>query len=313
LNEGLILSQYMAHFMDNQIKKRGSGPGLEPGARAMVVYANFYQFGRGETVCNGPVESRMLLWCRSGTGSVEINDALHSVLPGRFFILPWGHTVAYRADQEDPFNLGGVHIIPEYAEGVRPVFEVAHHAASRWSGCPERRDADCGIGKGLLTGSLAGLPGLHHLLEYTAARFAEAVLTEGVARQQAGLLLAEIKRILARTGTGAAPFPDVFERMLEFVRHHPARPLALAELADFSGLSRASVARLFRRHLGCSAGEWILAWKMEQAAYLLRTRRLSVAQAGALSGFPDPAYFSRRFQTFFGRNPLEFRNSVRPL
>src|SRR5689334_17376070 len=99
----------------------GAGHGMYipimPASSPVVLLANHYQFGPGETVVNGPVASCMQLWCRAGGGSVAWDGSGQRLEPGCALLLPWGHRIAYRADRRDPFLVSGVHVVPSARRG----------------------------------------------------------------------------------------------------------------------------------------------------------------------------------------------------
>jgi len=57
-------------------------------ARGAVVDANYYQFGSGQRLANGPVQSRMLLWCEAGGGRCVIDGVASEMTPNQFVLLP---------------------------------------------------------------------------------------------------------------------------------------------------------------------------------------------------------------------------------
>ena len=79
----------------------------------LVVLANYYQFKSNQIVKQPCVESRMFLSCESGRGRVYVAGHWHEVQQDDFFILPWRHTIHYQADQQIPFLLSGIHVIPD--------------------------------------------------------------------------------------------------------------------------------------------------------------------------------------------------------
>ncbi len=101
--------------------------------------------------------------------------------------------------------------------------------------------------------------------------------------------------------------PDRRARIQAFVQEHLDRPVGLAGLAAHLGLSRSRCAHAVREIFGCSFGELLREQQLAEAARLLATTRLSVAEIAALTGHADPNYFSRRFAAAQGLPPLRYR------
>ncbi|MCC6696013.1 MAG: helix-turn-helix domain-containing protein [Candidatus Hydrogenedentes bacterium] len=109
----------------------------------------------------------------------------------------------------------------------------------------------------------------------------------------------------------ASPPPADLLRILRYIVNNISGTHGLHELTAYSGLSRATIGRLFKRYLRCAPGEWILQRRMEEAQRLLRTSAMHVSDVGAAVGIDDPYYFSKLFKKACGISPLEYRKSHR--
>lgn len=285
---------------------RNSRQNAHPFAQAAVVYANYAQFGPGERILNPRVMSRMVLWCKAGTGEVTINGNTFPFEAGHYLFLPWQHSVHYRAGKDDPFLLAGVHLIP-LLTGKRPlVYEVAHTDNHPLAHVSYRRDIAVSELDMIQPGRLDDHPPLAHLLEYIVTVFVRANPPEWLARQMARQLLGEMLHARLQSGQARNSQSLEMDRIRQYVSTRLHRPLSLRDLVEFTRLSPSTVGRLFRDNLGTTPVAWLLRLKMERAQFLFRTRRLSVAQVGAQVGFPDPYYFSKCFKKATGFAPREF-------
>ena len=89
--------------------------------------------------------------------------------------------------------------------------------------------------------------------------------------------------------------------------------LSLAEELRREPYSPTHLRRLYKEQIGCSPMETLMALRIRRAKTLLTDENglpVSVAQVAALSGFPDPYYFSRIFKQYVGCSPREYRRSV---
>ncbi len=131
-------------------------------------------------------------------------------------------------------------------------------------------------------------------MEETAIRLAESVLA-------------------AMGGTGGAagaPSPRDQRRISAALRHieeHAEEPLGLAELAAAAAMSKYHFLRSFRRIVGVTPYELLLATRMRRAAVRLRTTTLPVSTIAFDAGFGDLSTFNRRFRTLFGASPRAWR------
>jgi AraC-like DNA-binding protein len=91
---------------------------------------------------------------------------------------------------------------------------------------------------------------------------------------------------------------------LQATHHAPAHPWTVSELAAISGLSRASLARLFRRVLGQPPLQYLTDWRMTLARDLLRDdERTTLAQLAQRTGYASPYAFAAAFRRHHGVQP----------
>ncbi|KAF1049832.1 helix-turn-helix transcriptional regulator [Xylophilus sp.] len=101
---------------------------------------------------------------------------------------------------------------------------------------------------------------------------------------------------------------DALARVRAHVARHLTDPgLSLAGAAAAAFLSPNHLAHLLRKETGRSFTEMVLERRMALARSLLVSTRKPVADVARAAGFNDAAYFSRRFQRFFGMAPRDWR------
>lgn len=274
---------------------------------AAMLMASCYVFRGGERIGQHVVESRMLLWCRSGRGGVVVNGEKFALLPGDFMLLPWGRSISYAADVDDPYVLGGIHVIPDYSREQEIVFSVAHGVEDELYGCAGRRDAAIAGLPDMLLGSMARVSNLEHFAEYAVGYFQRGDPSGEQARMLGRLWVEEMIAVADELPRGGEMLPMGLREMLEYIHEHIGERLWLEDLAEYSGCSVSSVGRMFRRHLGCTALEWITRAKLDYAGRLLTSTRDSVAKVGQMVGIDDAYYFSKLFKKHKGMTASVYR------
>ena len=81
-------------------------------------------------------------------------------------------------------------------------------------------------------------------------------------------------------------------------------------LAKILGMSRMHLHRHLKRYLGVSATGAIRKARLERAKYLLAHTNNTIQKVALLSGYQDPAYFSRVFRKETGFAPSKFRYAI---
>ena len=101
----------------------------------------------------------------------------------------------------------------------------------------------------------------------------------------------------------------LMSQLLDELKQHPERWWTVKDLAEYCQLSVDQFRRNFRRYTGISPKQYIEDLKLRQAALLLTSSRIPVAEVAARFGYQDPYHFSRRFKLRFGISPGQYRKT----
>jgi len=175
---------------------------------------------------------------------------------------------------------------------------------------------------------LAGLPPIFkvsirddptgHWLEQSI-RF--SVDDAGTARPGGDAVLAKLSEVLfvetlrryvagwpeGRTGWLAGARDPEIGRALAAMHRRPAHPWTLADLAKEAGISRSVFAERFRQLLDEPPMTYLITWRLQLGARMIRTSNLSIAQVAAEVGYESEPAFNRAFKRAFGVPPARFR------
>ena len=101
--------------------------------------------------------------------------------------------------------------------------------------------------------------------------------------------------------------PENLHYLLSYMDQHYMQPLTLDYLAEFSGINKYYLCKLFQKHLGLSPKEYLLLLRIEGAKKLLLNATLPANKIGAMVGITDENYFYRLFKSKVGMSANEFR------
>ena len=90
---------------------------------------------------------------------------------------------------------------------------------------------------------------------------------------------------------------------VELMEANIKEPISQEELAEYVGLSRRQLQRLFQRHLLCAPSRYYLQLRLQRARELLRQTNLSLVEISSLCGFVSTSHFSKSYKEFFGHSP----------
>ena len=107
------------------------------------------------------------------------------------------------------------------------------------------------------------------------------------------------------------PRHSAVARARQLLDDEPAQPWTVTELADACGVSRSTLAELFRAEVGLPPYEYLLERRVERAAELLTTTPYSVSEVAAQVGFSSRVQLARHFRRLRGVAPQRWRTGPR--
>jgi AraC family transcriptional regulator len=125
------------------------------------------------------------------------------------------------------------------------------------------------------------------------------------------LVLQLIAETWRRKTALADPHPRWLRHAEEFLREQFAQPLTLAAVAQSAGVHPVYLASSFRRHYGCSIGDYVRRCRVEFASREISTSQASLAEVALAAGFSNQSHFTRVFSQITGMSPARYRRAFR--
>lgn len=95
-------------------------------------------------------------------------------------------------------------------------------------------------------------------------------------------------------------------KAMEYIEHNYTQHLSVQDIADYVGISRSQLYRLFMEQYQQSPIHIIMEYRIRQACQLLKNTKLSISSVAYSVGFEDNLYFSRVFKKSMGLSPKEY-------
>ena len=105
--------------------------------------------------------------------------------------------------------------------------------------------------------------------------------------------------------------PAWLDGVRDRLRDDPRRLPTLEELATEAGVSRAHLARAFRRHTGRTIGDFVRRLRVERARGLLARTELPLSRVAFEAGFADQSHMNRLVLELLGVTPGGLRKGAR--
>jgi AraC family L-rhamnose operon transcriptional activator RhaR len=106
------------------------------------------------------------------------------------------------------------------------------------------------------------------------------------------------------------PIHPAVREAVTLLEERPSHNWSLKELAENLHLDQFYLSRLFKNHVGLPPITYLACLRAELAATLLVRTGLPVARIGDEVGWTDPNYFARRFKSYFGISPSNYREEA---
>lgn len=241
-----------------------------------------------------------LIYCMDGIGKILIDGEAHLLFPGDFAcILPQQvHSIDSASEPFSYCNLLFRFSLLETPSPENPAYQKYFAPFADGTLCiPPILKKDTLAGKELKAAILPLLntdetPSLLRIKSrlYAAMEIFYQTATPAPAKSnaahKAGLLLRSVIR---------------------YIDEHYAQPIHIAQAAAYCGYSDSHFMRLFSELTGTSFSQYLIRFRLEKAAGLLRTSRLSVLEIALSCGFPNASYFTRTFQRQYHVTPSRYR------
>ena len=98
---------------------------------------------------------------------------------------------------------------------------------------------------------------------------------------------------------------------VNFMELNYMEDITMEDVADYCGLNRSYLGRLFRESMNQTPQHFLMYYRMKQAAELLKLTDKPISEIGKACGYGNQLHFSRAFKNIFGISPNFYRRKER--
>lgn len=106
---------------------------------------------------------------------------------------------------------------------------------------------------------------------------------------------------------GDNDLPEDMKYLICYMNNNYMHLLSLDQLAEFVGISKFQLIRVFRKYMGVTPQEYLIRLRTRKAKELLETTDIPVNKIGCIVGVENSNYFYHLFKKRFGKTPKEYR------
>ena len=118
-------------------------------------------------------------------------------------------------------------------------------------------------------------------------------------------LLVEIGRAISAVQSEKA----LFAKSIRYINEFYYKPIRITELAKMENVSMTTYNLHFKRQMGMSPTQYILALRMHSAKELLESSKLPIRDIGAMCGYDDFNFFTKVFKKYTNKSPSAYRKN----
>ena len=126
-------------------------------------------------------------------------------------------------------------------------------------------------------------------------------------------LLEIIWRVIHAEQETQEPHPNYFlgRKIKAYIDAHYREPLTMRQISEALGMSESYISHVFKDMLGCPPMQYALRKKIGEAQTLLISTDYSITQIAQIVGFDAQSHFNKRFSSYVGISPGQFRKNYR--
>lgn len=225
---------------------------------------------------------------RSGKGTFVRNNESYHLETGNAFLIAPLESTAYQADETDPWFYTWIGFDGPAVETLL---------------APTCFQDSCVFNRSMSSEELHLFLKLLHQLLVTW----ETSGPDSYALMGQFLEILEFMKTPPRTqlGTEAAGY---LEKAKAYINSNYSYPIRISDVAQFVGIDRTYLYRLFMETEKTSPKQYLLRLRMRTALKLLRSTTYNITEIAYYCGFNDSAAFCNRFKEHFGESPRSFRH-----
>lgn len=117
----------------------------------------------------------------------------------------------------------------------------------------------------------------------------------------------ELLSLFAMRKLEEQPKHSLHTRILEYLEQDFERKLTIADLENYTGISKMTLIRMVKKHTGMTPMQYRTARKMERAVYFLQVPEMTIKEIAYRLGYCSQFYFTEEFKRLMGYSPTAYR------
>lgn len=225
-----------------------------------------------------------------GKGTFRVRDTDYELTKDRMFIIYPDEETVYCADEEDPWSYMWIGFNGREAEKItKAIGFFREEPVVELKSTDKIKEA------------------MESILD------AKQLTIAGTLKRNSAfysVLSSMIEQSLSASASYSDPEDRYVSRAVDIITASYAERIKISEVADILGINRSYLSSIFKRSMQMSPQEFLINFRLEKAARLLRETEDQIGSIAASVGYTDALAFSKAFRQKYGETPSNFRNSA---
>ena len=103
---------------------------------------------------------------------------------------------------------------------------------------------------------------------------------------------------------------NLYTKSIRYINEYYSKQIMITDLAKMENVSMTTYNLHFKRQMGMSPTQYILALRMHSAKELLESSKLPIRDISAMCGYDDFNFFTKVFKKYTGKSPSAYRKNI---
>lgn len=224
-----------------------------------------------------------------GSGRYYVNNKIYQICAGQIFLIYPGITTTYQADQDDPWSYYWIGF-----SGYQANYILSQMGFSQDSHVITVAQLDP-----LIQCIERMLQSYEFTLQHELQRTSELL-------HFFACVLNSRPQSLSSSKPSKAQYA---EAAMRYISNHFDQKIQISALADYIGIDRSYLSKIFREEYQISPQEYLLRLRIQKATTLLVNTNYTISDIASRCGYSDALAFTKIFHQRIGCSPKEYRSS----
>lgn len=117
------------------------------------------------------------------------------------------------------------------------------------------------------------------------------------------------KTFITEQAGGSGAEQARLQLMMQFIHQNYSKDISLEEISRYAKISKSTVRNLFNRFLHIAPINYLISYRLKEAALLLKNTEKKITAVSCETGFRNVDHFCRAFKKNYNMTPTEYRKS----